>query len=262
MSLSVGMIGCGHMGRAMAVGMSDSPLIARVLALTGPSGRRTAISGVDWTDDKADLSTCDVVICAVKPTEWRPALEGVPTGPLLISVMAGIAIADLSAATTSPVVRAMPNLGSAQRRSATGCFADAAVPHDIRQRAEMCMSAIGRVAWVDTEDAINAWTAVFGSGIGTVARLGVALSNAAADLLNLDATVAQTMMSEQLQVVGTLSAESGASRPLEALVGQVCSPRGTTEAALRSLEHDHIDETLLRAAKRAHNRADEIRNQH
>jgi pyrroline-5-carboxylate reductase len=78
-----------------------------------------------WTHDNQALAdNADVVILSVRPQEW-PAVNLAATGKLVVSVMAGIPLADLARRTGT--VRALPNAAAQVGSSYTPWTATTAV---------------------------------------------------------------------------------------------------------------------------------------
>ena len=81
-----------------------------------------------WTHDNQALAdSVDVVILSVRPQDW-PQVRISAEGRLVVSVMAGIPLADISASVgTGRVVRALPNAAAEVGKSYTPWTASAAV---------------------------------------------------------------------------------------------------------------------------------------
>ena len=123
------------------------------------------------TDNHAAVEQADVVVLAVKPGMMQPVLSDLALPlqqkrPLLISVAAGITLAsmDLWAGGGMAVVRAMPNTPSCLQMGATGLYANARVSTAQKETAQQIMAAVGLSLWCEEEQAIDAVTAVSGSG--------------------------------------------------------------------------------------------------
>ena len=100
---------------------------------------------------------------------------------LLLSIIAGKTIANLMARLphARAVVRAMPNTPAAIGRGVTAAFANADVNAEQRRWCERLLGAVGAFFWLDDEDAIDAVTAISGSGPAYVFALTEALAAAA-----------------------------------------------------------------------------------
>ena len=85
-----------------------------------------------------------------------------------MSILAGKTIADLEARFPGAraVVRAMPNTPAAIGRGVSAAFANSAVDARQRRWSENLLGAVGAFHWLDNEAAIDAVTAISGSGPG------------------------------------------------------------------------------------------------
>src|SRR5699024_9439839 len=94
----------------------------------------------------------------------RP-VRGLAAQALHLSVAAGIPSDSIARwLGTERVVRAMPNTPALIGQGVTGLFARAAVDAAGRKRVEQVLGATGELLWVEDEQALDAVTAVSGSG--------------------------------------------------------------------------------------------------
>ena len=180
---------------------------------------------------------CDAIIIAVKPQDLPPLLEQLAHGlrarrpaPLVISIAAGVRLAALEGRLGgAPVVRVMPNLpakvGCGMSAVAAGRAARA--PHLALARA--VMGCVGEVVELP-ERLFDAVTAISGSGPAYFFLVFKALRDAGARA-GLPARVAQRLALRT--AAGSVALAEASTQPLEDLIAQVASKRGTTEAALR-----------------------------
>ncbi|KAJ1981780.1 hypothetical protein H4R33_005173 [Dimargaris cristalligena] len=218
-----------------------------------------------------DGRSSDIIILAVKPQVTQLVLaplgaELTQTQPLLISIVAGIRIADLlrwikpavpqnTPANLPPVVRCMPNTPALVGQGASGLFADSRVSET--QRAMTCeiLGAVSKVFWVDQENLIDAVTAVSGSGpayfflmLEAMQQGGLAAglsSQMAAEL------AAQTCLGAATMILN--SSDSAAE-----LRRKVTSPKGTTEAAINTMIAGGLKEAVVGGVMAADRRSKEL----
>jgi pyrroline-5-carboxylate reductase len=176
---------------------------------------------------------------------------------LVISVAAGIRVASLAAwlGADVPVVRTMPNRPALQGAGVTGLFAAPAVDARARAQAESVMSAVGVTVWVDEEAAIDAVTAVSGSGPAYFFLL-IELLEAAGVAEGLDSATARTLAVETAYGA-CLMARTLPDAPAT-LREQVTSKGGTTEAALQVMREAGMEAIVLRAIHAARRRSAEL----
>lgn len=204
----------------------------------------------------------EVLVLAVKPQsldEVGPLVAPfVGRGTLLISILAGKTIRDLTARIKGAraVVRAMPNLPASIGRGATGAAASADVNEAQKRTAHTLLSSVGAVEWLDTENLINAVTAVSGSGPAYVFHLVECLAKAGA-AAGLPPDVATRLARATVAGSGELL---GASDLAACTLRQnVTSPGGTTAAALDVLMGEgRLEAILTEAVAAAKRRAAEL----
>ncbi len=192
-----------------------------------------------------------VIVAAVKPQVMDAVFPPVArlAGPrtLTVSIAAGRTLKSFEAflPANAAVVRAMPNTPAAIGRGITVCVANPHVTSEQRTLCEALMAAVGEVAWVDREAAMDAVTAVSGSGPAYVFLLAEALEQAAV-AAGLDATLARRLARATVSGAGELMQLSG--EDASTLRQNVTSPGGTTAAALAVLMAEGGLEDLLKKA--------------
>lgn len=244
------------MGRALISGVLRSGTRAELISVgESHAGAREALArelGVSATaDNAAAIARAEVIVLAVKPQDaaalLKPlAAELAAARALLISVCAGIRVRDLEAWCGSEVavVRAMPNRPALVGAGITGLYAPLKVGAAQRGIAEEVLKAVGEVAWVPTEDALDAVTALSGSGPAYFFLLAECMADAGREL-GLEHATAQRLALATLYGSGLLA--HGAGADLLKLRAEVTSRGGTTEAALRVLESENLRGIVGRA---------------
>lgn len=262
-------IGGGNMATALIGGMLQQgfrPEDFRVVELSAEARARLERDFGVATAERLGHSalTEDVVLLAVKPQglaavarDLRPCLDG----QLVISIAAGIRIADLSRwlGGYGRIVRVMPNTPALVRAGVSGLYAAPATTAADRDAAERILSAVGSVIRLDREALIDGITAVSGSGPAYVFYFIEALMQAAAEL-GFDQEQARTLAIETFTGAAKLAA--GSPEPASVLRARVTSKNGTTERALQSLDahavKDRIVEAIHAAARRSAELGDEL----
>ncbi len=192
-----------------------------------------------------------VIIAAVKPqvmdAVFPPVARLAGSGTLTISIAAGRTLKSFETHLPegAAVVRAMPNTPAAIGRGITVCAANAHVTADQRQLCSDLMAAVGEVAWVEAEQAMDAVTAVSGSGPAYVFLLAEALEKAAV-AAGLDEALARQLARATVSGSGELLRQSALDASV--LRQNVTSPGGTTAAALAVLMAEGGLEGLMRKA--------------
>ncbi len=192
-----------------------------------------------------------VILAAVKPQVMDAVFPPVAqlAGPrtLTVSIAAGRTLRSFEAhlPANAAIVRAMPNTPAAIGRGITVCVANGHVTPAHRELCDALMAAVGEVAWVDQEAAMDAVTAVSGSGPAYVFLLAEVLEKAAL-AAGLEAPLARRLARATVSGAGELLARS--EEDAAVLRQNVTSPGGTTAAALAVLMADGGLEALLTEA--------------
>ena len=204
-----------------------------------------------------------MLVLAVKPQSLDQVAPGIAAmtsaRTLVLSVLAGKTVANLTARLPQAhaVVRAMPNLPAAIGRGVTAGFANANVSGEQRGWCERLLGAVGAFYWVDDESAIDAVTAISGSGPAYVFALTEALA-AAAERLGLEPELSMGLARGTVEGAAELMRRDGSTSP-ETLRRNVTSPGGTTAAALAVLQSPGgLEDLMIKATAAARARAAEM----
>ncbi|HYD15886.1 MAG TPA: pyrroline-5-carboxylate reductase [Hyphomicrobium sp.] len=251
------LLGAGKMGGALLEGLITRGLDPRRVRVQDPAppAEIAALLAKHGIKSEPKIESLDeapgVIIAAVKPQVMDavfPPVAGL-AGPdtLTISIAAGRTLKSFEAhlAPNAAVVRAMPNTPAAIGRGITVCVGNAHVTPAQKQLCETLMAAVGDVAWVDHEAAMDAVTAVSGSGPAYVFLLAECLEKAAL-AAGLEPDLAKRLARATVSGSGELLHRSDAEAAV--LRQNVTSPGGTTAAALAVLMAEGGLEELLRKA--------------
>ncbi|HSU99263.1 MAG TPA: pyrroline-5-carboxylate reductase [Roseiarcus sp.] len=261
------LVGGGKMGGAMARGWLDAGLPASSLTVLEPNPSHEIASlladrGVSLNPGRA-ITPPEMLVLAVKPQsldEAAPQIAALASGStLVLSIIAGKTIANLGARLPQAraLVRAMPNTPAAIGRGVTAAFANAKVNVDQQGWCERLLAAVGAFFWLDDEAAIDAVTAISGSGPAYVFALTEALA-AAAERLGLPADLSMKLARGTVEGAAELMRREGETSPAT-LRRNVTSPGGTTAAALAVLQDTNgLDDLMARATGAARARAAEM----
>ena len=213
--------------------------------------------GVNATDTLTSIKFCDVIVLAIKPQQLPAMAKTLATllsNQLVISIAAGIRLADLSRwlGNYSAIVRAMPNTPAQIQAGVTGLVAMPGVSKAQITLADQVLSAAGSTLWLDSEDKLDAVTAISGSGPAYVFYLIEALQAAALEL-GLNAEQAKQLSLATFKGASLLADAS--ETPIATLREQVTSKGGTTEQGLLSLQQSQVQQAIVLAAKKACERA-------
>ncbi|GIX32086.1 MAG: pyrroline-5-carboxylate reductase [Lysobacterales bacterium] len=266
LSGTIGFIGGGNMARALIGGLIAAGQPPASIAVSEPDPARREGLAADFgialgADNREVAAQSDLLVLAVKPQVLpevcqglRGALERVE---LIVSIAAGVPTARLRAwlATDLPLVRAMPNTPALIGAGVSGLYAPPQCGAEARARADRLLASVGETVWIPDESAMDAVTAVSGSGPAYFLLLCEALEQAA---------IAQGIEPESARrlvlatALGSARLARETARSPRELRAQVTSPGGTTEAALSVLFEGGWNGLIERAVAAATRRGREL----
>jgi pyrroline-5-carboxylate reductase len=258
MSIKIAFIGAGRMASAIVHSLIEQKHFAPAeIACTcgdDPSGPSLAnATGIQYFPDITNaLDETETVLLACKPQELGridPGLAEAAGGKLIISILAGIPIAQLhdTFVKARNIVRTMPNTPG-QIGAGVSAFAPLRELSEKDQNiVEITLSSLGNYHEVEESD-LDAVTALSGSGPAYVFEFAAALRDAGAEA-GLPPELAESLSVDTLLGAAMLLAESG--KPAEDLRNAVTSPGGTTAAALEILEEAGFRRIIRRAVAAA-----------
>jgi len=263
------LVGCGHMGRALAVGWLNAGLLPEALIVVDPVANPEALPGVPGNNfyktlDEVSLP-CAVraVILAVKPQVMDDILPQVAplvgSETLVISVAAGVTLRQMERGleVEAVLVRAMPNTPAAVGAGITGLTAAKGIKENHKALACRLLEATGQAVWIGSEDQMNAVTAVSGSGPAYVFHLVESMA-AAGVKEGLPEDVAM-QLARQTVIGAAQLMEQDRDVPADKLRQKVTSPGGTTAAALGVLMSENgLTALMYKAIKAARIRGEEL----
>lgn len=267
MSAKITFIGAGNMASSLVGGLiakGYDPLqitMADINEAALQNARR--VMGVNTSKDNISaVKKADIVVLAVKPQIMGDVVAPLKAilnerKPLIISIAAGIPLAKFETwlGADLPLVRCMPNSPALVETGATGMFANQQVSDKHRELTKTIISAVGLALWVDSEDQIDAVTALSGSGPAYYFYVMEAMINAG-KALGLSEQVAK-QLTLQTALGSAQMAITSANSP-QILRDQVTSPGGTTERALEIMKDKQLQDIFGEAIKGAYERSKEL----
>lgn len=195
--------------------------------------------------------------CSSEAGPCESAINDRPSTPVVLSIAAGISTKDIedSLPEGMHVVRAMPNMPLQVRHGATAVCSGRSATDDEVDAINGLFSSLGTSCVVE-EDQIDAVCAISGGGPAYVAYMIEALRDAGAKL-GLEPSLAEMLAFETLG--GTYEAMKLQGTAPEKMRESVCSPGGTTLAALASLDSSGFVQMYGDAMDAAVRRAKELR---
>ena len=264
--MKLAVIGAGQMGQALTRRFVEADLFApeEVLVYDKDETRmndfaalihaQTCVSG------KEAARQADYILLAVKPQVCQVVVRDLASviheTQVIVSIAAGITLSQLRSWSNgrAAVVRVMPNLPAVIGQGVSAlCFSKTNTEQEAV--AHQMFSACG-MAFELEEQLLDAVTGLSGSGPAYVMLMIEALA---------DGAVLQGMPRDQALKMAAMTLKGSAQLVLDQgkhpgeLKDQVCSPGGTTIAAVRVLEEQGIRSSLIEAVAAATRRSEELR---
>lgn len=267
---TLGFIGAGNMASSLIAGLlADGYQPSNIWASDVDAEKLKGLGGC-WgiqtsTDNRRVVEHAQILVLAVKPQLMKEVLTSIADEvqkrkPLIISLAAGILEADIDRwlGGGNDIVRCMPNTPALVKTGATAMHGGDRLSSEQRSRAEAVLRAVGLALWVESEELLDAVTALSGSGPAYFFLVMEAMEEAAVSL-GLKAETARLLAQQTALGSARLAIESDES-PAE-LRRRVTSPGGTTEAAIGVFEKAGLREIVRDAMKAACQRAGQLTKQ-
>jgi pyrroline-5-carboxylate reductase len=271
MNEPIAFIGAGNMAQSLIGGLIQDGWPEGALWAVDPDpGQRDNLArrwpAVHPSAEAGDaIAHADVLVLAVKPQvlgevarALAPAVQA--RRPLVVSIAAGVRIGDIERwlGGDLPVVRCMPNTPALVGSGATALVANSRVNPAQKAVAESILRAVGLTVWLDDESALDAVTALSGSGPAYCFLVMEALEDAGVQL-GLPRETARLLALQTAFGAAKLALES--EEDAATLRARVTSRGGTTEQALRVLESGGLRELMASALTAARDRSRELADQ-
>lgn len=260
-------IGGGNMGLTYAQSFLRSHITdkSNLFFLERSEERATFLRTLDLGRVYSNPDDCihepDLVILAVKPQD-APALfermRAVTEGgsQLFLSIMAGVKIEKIQAGLgAKKVVRAMPNLPAQVGEGMTVFTSTDDVTRLELVMVQNLLSTTGKTLYVEKESAIDASTAISGSGPAYIYFFMRAMIDAAK---RMGFSQAESEMLVAQTFTGAIDLYNKADLSCDEWIGRVSSKGGTTEAAIKCFVENDLQEKIVLGTDAALKRAIEL----
>lgn len=244
---------------AIRAGVLSSKSLYLYDPVTAAVNTLAKVSGGSACENLADLtSKCDTLILCVKPAQITEVLSTLNTPALVLSIAAGVSIAQMESATpTARIIRVMPNTPALVGKGAAAYSLGTSATNDDEAFADNLLKSVGLAEKVP-ESLMDAITGLSGSGPAYVYTMIEALA---------DGALLEGLPREQALRLATQTVLGGAQMVAETgllpadLRDRVTSPGGTTIAGIAALEEGGFRNTIIKAVSRAAARSRELGKQ-
>jgi pyrroline-5-carboxylate reductase len=260
-------IGAGNMAEAIARGILSGKLLDanRMIAADISPARRElfqtqlGISAVQENTTAARGSR--IMLLCVKPQQMESALRelraSLAPDVLIVSIAAGIRTQKIESWLGKgrwPIIRAMPNTPMLVSAGMVALCRGSSATHQHLTAARQLFESAAQVIEVD-ESQMDAVTAVSGSGPAYVFYLAEQMI-AAGESAGLTPEQSRTLALRTIAGAAKMLVSSDDSP--QSLRKKVTSPNGTTQAAIESLESQHVGQSIQSAIAAAVRRSREL----
>jgi pyrroline-5-carboxylate reductase len=262
-----GFIGAGNMGYPL-LKAAIRTFGSEEVVYTDASLQRSQFvmndTGIAFTEDNiAVVKQCKYLVLAVKPQFFPQVLsqinEAITKEHVVISIAAGIAIDKIKEAISDSVriVRAMPNTPAMVSKGMTGiCFSKDTFSEEEMQVIDRFFRSFGKYE-VFEERLMNAVICANGSSPAYVYMFIEALADSVVSY-GIPRDKAYTLVSQTVLGAASMVLETG-EHPGK-LKDNVCSPGGTTIAAVKALEEHGLRNAIMKATDACYEKAVSLDN--
>ena len=253
MMKTIGFLGCGNMGGAIARAVCKATAPENVFLANRTAAKAETLAaelGCQTATNAEVVGDCDLIFLAVKPQMMEAMLE-----PLRFILAAGLPVARIQemAGGDYPVIRIMPNTPASVGE---GMIQYCSVNVTAEEEAAFCqlMAPAGRLDAV-AEGMIDAASCVSGCGPAWVYQFIEALADGGV-ACGLPRAKAQEYAAQMVLGSAKLVLESG--KHPGALKDAVCSPGGSTIQGVRVLEEHGLRGAVMDAVLAAYDKTKEM----
>ncbi|MBI5412818.1 pyrroline-5-carboxylate reductase [Candidatus Peregrinibacteria bacterium] len=259
--MNIGIIGCGHMGSAVANALISQQL--GKIHISNPIKPRLDTGGhFTWTPDNAStVRASDIIVLAVRPAVIAPVLEEIrpllKPAQVLISIAAGIPLKKLQkfSGNHKKIVRVMPNLAAQVCEGISVWQATNGCTKEDKKAISSLLNSFGKSIEAANEELIDIATAVGGGGPAYTAAFLESMSNAA---INIGFSEEDARLLAMQSVLGSIKYLQKTGMSFEELKNAVQTKGGTTEAGFKVLKNKKWQRTLEKALLTGYKRARKI----
>ncbi len=202
----------------------------------------------------------DLIILAVKPQDTQKLFQTiqpfVDDQQVFLSIMAGVKMKTIAEALgVHKVIRAMPNLPAQIGMGMTAFTSSDEVTRIELVTVQNLLNTTGKTVYVETEEAIDAATAISGSGPAYVFYFMRAMMESAKEM-GFSESESELLVSQTFR--GAVELHNKSNFSCNEWIQKVASKGGTTEAALKRFNGESLHQFIKDGAEAALHRAVEL----
>ncbi|MGV8981180.1 pyrroline-5-carboxylate reductase [Clostridium sp.] len=255
MNKTIGFIGCGNMARAMIGGIVKSNLVpSEHVIASNPSDKSLNKVKEEYnilvTKNNVEVAEyADIVILAIKPDKYFQVIDEIKTylkkDVIIVTIAAGITLDHMSSklGDGAKVIRTMPNTPALVGQGMSALCANRNVNKEELQDVVDIFESFGKIELLE-ENLIELVPAVSGSSPAYVYMFIEALGDGAV-LQGMPRDKAYRMAAQAVLGAAKMVLETG-EHPGK-LKDNVCSPGGSTIAAVYTLEKNNFRGSVISA---------------
>ena len=264
--MKITIAGCGNMGMIYARAFLKYNIVSaeNMLLVEKSESRRDALRNmregtITLPGDDA-IGASDIIILAVKPQDFDSLADElrktVKPGNVIVSIMAGITMDYIANRLhTSKIVRAMPNSPAEFGMGITGYACSPSLSISEIHKTENLLAATGRTIFFESEEMLNAVTALSGSGPAYFFYIVKSMIEAGVKM-GMTESVAASLVKQTM--LGSFHLLNNNEKSPDELIKAVASKGGTTEAALQVFDKSEIALNLQKGILAARDRGKEL----
>lgn len=260
-----GFIGVGNMGYPLLQGAIKAFGKENVIFTSATANRRQLVSektGIPATNSNLELvKGCKYLLLAMKPQFFPEVMEeikeGITPDHVVISVAAGVTIdtMKLGLSGEARIIRSMPNTPSLVGEGMTGvCYSNDVYTDEEKDVLDQFFTSFGKYEVFD-EKLMNAVICANGSSPAYVYLFMEALADSVVSY-GIPRDKAYTLVSQT--VLGAAKMLMETKEHPGKLKDNVCSPGGTTIAAVKALEEHGFRNAIMKASDACYQRAEDM----
>ncbi len=259
-------IGGGNMGLTYAQSFLRSHICTTenmmILEKSEEKARQLAQKNIGTVFGRPEecLNGADLIILAVKPQDapelFKTLRPMVDPQQVFLSIMAGVKIASIADSLgVSKIVRAMPNLPAQIGQGMTVYTSSDEVTRIELVMVQNLLNTTGKAIYAEKESAIDAATAISGSGPAYVWFFMHALMQGAQEM-GFSYSEAELLVGQT--ILGAMELYAASDLTCEEWIKRVASKGGTTEAAMAAFGQNRLFDNVKEGAMAALERAVEL----